>query len=513
MQTLHQTSYENEIQQMQQHNYFEQIVECLEYLMGNYYKTDNKVQLTKDGTLKYIKDGEIIRIDRIFDQTKELSILTNLEQIKHLVWDGEFNQKYQRIGKWRVFWKDQVFNAGGSYDENGRKEGRWIELFENFWENGQVTFSGEYKNNKRNGRWNFSFQDKTIGGGIYDENGEKTGLWIELDNGFSCLSQITYHGIYDNGIKQGQWITKFKGQEIGENLKLFIVENIMKAKDVNNGTSCLEKNSSGGGMYINGVQDGMWKEVNESFQNDCKIFFVGQFEYGKKIGRWNVIFLNTIIGGGDYDNQGMKTGRWIDLNNNFFSYSQLIFTGQYISGKRIEKWEILCRFDPQKEFESIGSGQYDQKGIKYDVWIEPIEHIWNLAQIIYQGQYQNNGQKFGRWDILYNEENSEKFQLIGGGCYDENGLKSGEWAEVDSKFSYSCQVIQKGQYLKGRKVERWNYHFWEKIIGGGLYNEDGQKNGQWIDLDENFSYIRQLVWVGVYNNGFRIGQFKECNLQ
>lgn len=23
------------------------------------------------------------------------------------------------------------------------------------------------------------------GGGVYDENGEKTGLWIELDNSFS----------------------------------------------------------------------------------------------------------------------------------------------------------------------------------------------------------------------------------------------------------------------------------------------------------------------------------------
>ncbi|CAD8089232.1 unnamed protein product [Paramecium primaurelia] len=217
-------------------------------------------------------------------------------------------------------------------------------------------------------------------------------------------------------------------------------------------------------MYISGVQDGMWKEVNERFQNDCKIFYFGQFDIGKKIGRWNVIFQDTIMnfrGGGDYDNQGMKTGRWVDQNNNFFREQK---SGKYYV-------DLILK----KQFESIGSGQYDEKGIKHDFWIEPIEHIWRQIKFGCSDcnqlglnnllrQYQNNGEKIGRWEILYKEENSEKFELIGGGCYDENGMISGEWAKVDSKFSYSCQVIQKGQQLKGRKVERWNYHFWEKIM-------------------------------------------------
>ncbi|CAD8128768.1 unnamed protein product [Paramecium sonneborni] len=542
---------ENENQAWESKQQFEEINEGTEYLIGNPYRTNYNVDYFDDGNIMYIKDGGIIKRDKICDQSRNSETYTNLEQIKHLFWDGEYNQKNQRIGKWKAFWKNEILNAGGEFDENGKKVGNWIELFENFQllksqmlviirmgkkvESGtyflkinqqveeimmkaekkldcglnyililigtlkelfyyyslcQVTYFGEYENGSKQGKWIARFKNQEIGGGQYNEKGIKIGKWIEISNNFQQESQILNVGEYNQGVKSSRWDILFREAQTEEFTKI------------------------GGGMYNEeGFQDGEWIELQENYQNDCKIILVGKYSSGKKIERWNALYSDNIIAGGEYNQNGLKTGEWIELNNNFYNYSQTIFKGQYNNGKKQERWDVFCRYDQEKQFEQIGGGNYDQNGIKIGLWIEPIDHIWNLSQIIQRGQYQNNQKKYGKWETLYKEENSQQFQIIAGGNYDEKGLKTGEWAEVDQRFSYSCQVIQRGQYFQGKKVGRWNSHFWEKIIGGGLYDDHGQKNGQWIDLDENFSYIRQLVFVGDYKNGFRIGQFKENNLQ
>lgn len=60
-----------------------------------------------------------------------------------------------------------------------------------------------YSHNKNNCN-NFN-KFKLSGGGLYDENGVKLGKWIELSDGFSINSKIISNGEYKNDKKVGRW--------------------------------------------------------------------------------------------------------------------------------------------------------------------------------------------------------------------------------------------------------------------------------------------------------------------
>ncbi|CAD8112037.1 unnamed protein product [Paramecium sonneborni] len=77
----------------------------------------------------------------------------------------------------------------------------------------KVFQTGEYLNNLRIGNQNYIFCDKKLqlsyqffrGGGWY-KDGKKQGKWIELDENFSMMSQVTYNGEYSmKCMKVGKW--------------------------------------------------------------------------------------------------------------------------------------------------------------------------------------------------------------------------------------------------------------------------------------------------------------------
>ncbi|CAD8192684.1 unnamed protein product [Paramecium octaurelia] len=87
----------------------------------------------------------------------------------------------------------------------------------------------------------------------------------------------------------------------------------------------------------------------------------------------------------------------------FFSKSQVIYKGEYLYGNRIGKWDILFRNEISEQFHLIGGGLYylreELGSIKGGKWIEITENYGNgigLSEVIYVGQYQN-GKKVGIW--------------------------------------------------------------------------------------------------------------------
>ncbi|CAD8089234.1 unnamed protein product [Paramecium primaurelia] len=201
----------------------------------------------------------------------------------------------------------------------GKKADGLNYLFENFWENGQVKFSGEYKNNKRNGRWNFSFQDKTIQFYHYlchikvveefmmkMEKRQDCGLnWIIVSVAQVRLLIMEYMTVElnkDNGLQnlkvkklEVDFMTrKKKKQENGQiqarifnkNLKLFIVENIMKAEDVNNGISCLEKNSR---QYFKKCKLIQMLHLQKQFIVNQSMLQINRFDFTYKLFLFEVI--------------------------------------------------------------------------------------------------------------------------------------------------------------------------------------------------------------------------------
>ncbi|CAD8182777.1 unnamed protein product [Paramecium octaurelia] len=112
-------------------------------------------------------------------------------------------------------WNQEKFEiiGGGSYDgETSNKIGNWIEMSDGFKAQQQITYNGQYKNGKKVGRWDIWYKDnlngerEKIGGGLYDDGtSKKNGSWIELSYGFHYQQQIIYSGQYKNDKKIGKW--------------------------------------------------------------------------------------------------------------------------------------------------------------------------------------------------------------------------------------------------------------------------------------------------------------------
>ncbi|CAD8188929.1 unnamed protein product [Paramecium octaurelia] len=202
-----------------------------------------------------------------------------------------------KIGKWIIQYQDQII-GGGYYDEQGQKVGNWVEVHEKFnWYifnqfliHCQITFHGFYKNGKRNGFWQyFYYLTLLMGHGRFDENGVKQGKWVELFQNFWSSCQITEEGEYQNGKRVGLWYTI-------ENNKII-----------------------SGGIYNDKEQkNGIWRDLHENFSCFCEISYEGQYKSGIKVGYWKTIFQSEQhVGGGNYDEKGIRNGRWADLDENF----------------------------------------------------------------------------------------------------------------------------------------------------------------------------------------------------
>ncbi|CAD8061922.1 unnamed protein product [Paramecium sonneborni] len=215
---------EKKVESIEEYYWQEGIIEHEFWEYSNNY--GDKIPVKQKFTITKTKDKEIIYtypgINQRIDQIKELclkkpEILHNIDQIRHLQWIGEYGNNNKKVGKWIAIWKGlQLFGVGGLYSDDGKKQGRWKELIPNFCDEAQIFESGEYLNDERNGIWKYIYSSTEIGGGLYLENGKKNGLWIELSDNFWNLSQVTYQGEYEQDKKFGKWIIKYHNELIGQ---------------------------------------------------------------------------------------------------------------------------------------------------------------------------------------------------------------------------------------------------------------------------------------------------------
>ncbi|CAD8129054.1 unnamed protein product [Paramecium sonneborni] len=188
-----------------------------------------------------------------------------------------------------------------------------------------------------------------------------------------------------------------------------------------------------------------------------------------------------------------------------------------MNGMKIGRWDIMYKNDFEKGYQQIGGGSYDLEGNQKKIgkWTELDGGFDCQQQFTYNGEYNKNGMKVGKWDIIsinYGEyEQIIQNKFSGGGQYDQEGnqQKIGKWTELDKK-----QFIHNGEYnMNGMKVGRWDIKsliYGEyKQIGGGSYDQEGnqKKIGKWTELDEEFRNMKQITYNGEYNmNEMKIGR-------
>ncbi|CAD8128705.1 unnamed protein product [Paramecium sonneborni] len=496
-------------------------VEIWDQVQKQFFKTNILITFTEDYSIFYQQDGVILRSFQ--RDSFKINPQNPLKFSKDYgFWNGEaqievggYFEDGVKIGLWseiaqnywcksqvqkkgvyinnhqRGYWKYSCNNnmiGGGQCNEQGIKVGKWVELSENFKEDSQVVYKGEYKNGKKLGIWETFQKCKQIGGFYCESNGVsmKTGKWCELIDGFSDNSKVTYIGVYKNGMKIGKWDIWWI-----EDKKYQII---------------------GGGSYdeISSIKNGKWIELNERFKKDSQVKYIGVYQNNKKIGNWNIFWENQLIGGGLYNEEGsFKIGKWIELSDRFQRNSQVTYSGHYKKGQKVGKWNIFFR--ENDEFYQIGGGKYDDEcSIKSGKWIEPKESFNLYSQVTFNGQYKN-GKKVGKWTIWNRDFRNGENQQIGGGLYDEsNSMKIGKWTELNDGFHFISQVTQVGEYKMDKKSEngilcirRMRLQAFNQC---GLYDEQGSiKRGRWIELSDGFYRWSQVTYLGEYNEWRKVG--------
>ncbi|CAD8205231.1 unnamed protein product [Paramecium octaurelia] len=316
-----------------------------EYLFWNsenyrFKKIKYEVQLTKEKEIKYIQDGQILRIEQVINSIQKPEILTNLQQIKYLQWSGKYGQYSLKIGRWSATWNNEIIlESGGYYSEDGQKQGLWKDINRQYWSEAQIYEIGLYIDNTRRGKWKYIYNNNEIGGGFYDEKGLKIGKWIELSECFWKQGYVLYYGEYKNGKRYGIWNALHKRNGYKQ-LKLIGLGSY-DISQVDN-------------LTVDSFQVGKWIELNNGFWDLAQVIHIGTYKEGKKCGRWDIlqrIRNNTpfeIMGGGTYNDtlegqvisSSLKNGKWIELNEGFWRDNQITYNGEYHNGVKVGKWDI-----------------------------------------------------------------------------------------------------------------------------------------------------------------------------
>ncbi|CAK86294.1 unnamed protein product (macronuclear) [Paramecium tetraurelia] len=455
-----------------------------------------------------------------------------------------------KVGNWEIWYKNNQQIGGGLYDQSGNelKYGKWTDIDDNF-ERNQINYTGEYEKGKKVGLWKSFIKENNfiqllafvtynsdgqeifrsegnsgilhlgklkdgnkigkweiwyknnqqIGGGLYDESGKefKVGYWVEIIDCYDFIKQIIFKGEYLYGQKYGKWSTWYKKYEETEFKQI------------------------GGGFYDDGIKIGKWIELHDNYGNffgQSQIQHYGEYKCGNKIGLWQTSFMDELIAGGFYDENGNgeKNGKWIELSDHY-GQSQIKYVGEYANGNKIGFWNTYYKEFNTTQFQIIGVGEYHQ-GIRIGKWIELIDNQ-GQSLITWQGEYLN-GKKIGQWEIKYKENYDNQF-FYGGGSYDQLGNESkiGQWIELSDGFFEYSQITFNGQYKNGKKYNNWeiherpknyqNFSLMQKLFllyfrGGGVYCENEIKIGRWVEQNANFRQ-QEIIHVGKYKNGSKIG--------
>ncbi|CAD8115251.1 unnamed protein product [Paramecium sonneborni] len=538
------------------------------------------IECDQDNQLIYLYNGYMVRLMKKFSLL-ENEVFNNLEQIKYIEWVGNF-ENLRRVSKWKLNWNGQILqNVGGYYSKSGQKQGIWKDIMKNFcskvlvFEVGQMEIHLQQQNNVlyKNKIYQIS------GGGYYNQQSQKTGNWSDLSDEFWDENQIIYNGYYNNqGIKVGRWNIVFKeifksqnkyigggqyycsqGTKIGRWVELwegfkyeakviYLGEYNLKGIKIGRWDIMYcryneqEYKQIGGGTYdsSSGIKMGKWVELWEAFWRESQVTYIGEYNNkGIKVGRWDFQFISDFdqitvqIGGGSYDStQGFKIGSWVELDEGFNCFQNVTNIGDYNkNGLKAGRWNIFFKSPFDQEYKKIGGGIYDSfSGIKIGKWIEQDERFVYEKQVTYNGEYNINSMKIGRWDIMYDKKGNGEYNqmlklslkfLSGGGSYNTTtGIKIGRWVELWEGFQYSAKVTYVGEYnLKGMKVDKWDIMYeLDKIykqIGFGMYDcIYGIKIGRWVELDEKFLDGNQIIYYGDYNDkGMKVGKWVETDLK
>lgn len=254
------------------------------YNMGNLKQPEKSQEITLDEKIDYYPNGNIKRRG-FYRSSIPIGIHTFYKE------DGTIETA-------RIFNDNGIVVSEGYLTDDGKKEGRW----KNLYENGELKSEGEFKNNRQVGEWKFYFA-----GGISEQIGN-----------------------FNNGYFDGEWKWFYKS---GNPLR---VEEYVRGK--RDGVF-MEFSESGDtvtrGSYIEGEMEGDWIiKVGDNIET-------GKYVAGLKEGIWKELYKNGVLKSEGMYIQGNPDGRFLI----YYDSGKLKEEQFYVNGIREKTW---------KKFDELG---------------------------------------------------------------------------------------------------------------------------------------------------------------
>ncbi|CAD8075025.1 unnamed protein product [Paramecium sonneborni] len=140
----------------------------------------------------------------------------HLDLIKCLKWIGKYETRNQKIGRWSAFWRGRKLeNVGGIYNKEGKKTRLWVEIFSNFWQEAQVFEKGEYKNQNKQGQRSIIYKGQ---------------LMYDIQAIILLEAVVNIMNLERNKVIRLSYMNPFAGHP-----KFFIEEHIQMAGELENG--------------------------------------------------------------------------------------------------------------------------------------------------------------------------------------------------------------------------------------------------------------------------------------
>lgn len=229
-----------------------QVIRTLRYSNGELVISDDKKELPVKFHKEFYASGKVkksggfmgdvpVGLHQEFDESGKVILAVIYSDYGVKESEGLVDELGRKTGEWKEFWEDGAVRAIGNYTE-GKRTGKW----KYFFNTGSLEQEGFYKDDKFSGNWKWYYDSGEI---WRDENyikGIEDGEFSE----FSREGGIIAQGIYEMGLKEGQWV-----MHSGDHI---------------------EK-----GEFREGLKEGRWKY----YYSNEKIKFEGDFIQGQEDGK------------------------------------------------------------------------------------------------------------------------------------------------------------------------------------------------------------------------------------
>ncbi|MDZ4204280.1 MAG: hypothetical protein U1C46_05620 [Bacteroidales bacterium] len=198
------------------------------------------------------------------------------------------------------------------------------------------------------------------------------------------------------------------------------------------------------------------------------------------------------------DHNGLRQGRW----KFFYSEGTLQMEGTYREGRKDGYFKT-----------------YDQKGNLLDLkkYVEDIEiqDVPEIAKLTARNEYYETGKIKNTTTYRnnlpegirreYDEEGKIEIaivyasgKMLGEGIVNEEGVKEGPWKE----YYFSSQLRAQGVYLNGKKKGEWIFHYEnEQVEQKGNYDDTGRPIGKWSWYHDNGKLWREELYINGLKDG------------